>query len=230
MKTRKGTVALGYVHPADVSAYFCDALVKTIRADAVGQRRIISVLQKFSSANISGARNAIVRSMLDETAAEWLLMVDADMHWQPDDVDELLKYASPDKAPIVGGLCFGVEDGTLFPTLYAFEQLEGSWDAKRFDTFPENAMFQVHGTGAAFLLVHRSVLEAVRDKAFNKTFPWFQEAEFGDGRACGEDVTFCLRAGMAGFPVFVHTGIEIGHHKSHVLTAGQYRQQRAAKE
>jgi hypothetical protein len=44
----------------------------------------------------------------------------------------------------------------------------------------------------------------------------------------GEDFTFCLRAGICGFPVHVHTGIHVGHNKSHVLTAEMYQQQRAA--
>jgi hypothetical protein len=37
-----------------------------------------------------------------------------------------------------------------------------------------------------------------------------------------EDITFCLRAGACGFPVYVHTGIEIGHMKEQMLTAELY--------
>lgn len=227
-----GPVAIGYVHPADVSAYFADSLVRTMVADAMGPRRIVrggARIAEFSGALIANARNAIVRRFLDDTAAEWLLMVDADMVWQPDDVTTLLEYADPKRAPIVGGLCFGVDAGNLFPTLYALAEDGDGYGVRRYDTFPENAMFQVTATGAAFLLVHRMVYEAVRDRAFNATFPWFQETEM-NGRGCGEDFTFCLRAGMCGFPVHVHTGVEVGHHKSYVLTADMYRQQRAQKE
>ena len=224
---KRGKVVVGYVHPTDVSAFFHESLVETMMRDAQGPRRIVGRLHKYSSANISNARNAIVRSFLEQSDAEWLWMVDTDMHWLPDDLDELLKYASLERAPVLGGLCFGVEDGVLFPTLYDFEQRDGGVGTLRYNEFPENAVFQVGATGAAFLLIHRKVLEAVRDKAFNPTYPWFQETEL-NGSACGEDVTFCIRAAMAGFPVHVHTGVEIGHHKSHVLTAGQYLAQRAA--
>lgn len=224
-----GKVAVGYVHPAEVSVYFLDSLIKTFVADFNGPQRIVNGgarLPKYSSANVSNARNAIVRTFLRETDAEWLWMVDTDMHWQPDALETLLHYASADKAPIVGGLCFGVEDGVLFPTLYAWtKDGDGPLGVARYNEFPEDAMFQVGATGAAFLLVHRSVLQAIEDKGFNKTFPWFQETEM-NGLACGEDITFCARAGMLGFPVFVHTGVEVGHHKSHMLTADQYRKQR----
>ena len=228
MKVRKGTVAIGYVHPAEVSVYFHTSMIETVMADAVGPRKLVSRLAKYSSANISNARNAIVRSVLDGSPAEGLWMVDADMHWRPEDLDTLLDYADPAKAPIVGGLCFGVEDGILFPTIYVW----GKDDQDRVTSFrasavPDNTMLQVGATGAAFLLIHRSVLEAMRDKGFNPTFPWFQETEMA-GSPAGEDITFCARAGMLGYPIHVHTGVEIGHHKSHVLTAGQYRSQRAA--
>lgn len=227
---RKGTIAAGYVHPTEVSAFFHASMVKTLMADATGRRRITAHLPKYSSANVSNARNAIVRTFLDETAAEWLWMVDADMQWRPDDLDTLLEYADEKRAPVVGGLCFGVEDGALFPTLYDFEQLDGGGiGTLRYDAYPDNAMFQVGATGAAFLVIHRRVLAAVRDKGFNPAYPWFQETQIGD-KPCGEDVTFCIRAAQVGAPVHVHTGVEIGHHKSHVLTAGQYREQRAAKE
>ena len=164
-------------------------------------------------------------------------MVDTDMQFTADDVDTLMEMASKDKAPIVGGLCFGVHNDVLFPTLYDFAPLdedESKLGTIRYDEYPENAMFQVGGTGAAFLLVHRSVYEAIKAKGFSETFPWFEETSGHlynmKPQPVGEDLTFCIRAGLCGFPIHVHTGVEIGHHKSHVLTAGQYRQQRAAKE
>jgi hypothetical protein len=93
--------------------------------------------------------------------------------------------------------------------------------------FEPNTVIPVAATGAAFLLIHRSALEAIRTRAYNKTFTWFQETEMG-GRPVGEDITFCLRALESGFKTFVHTGVEVGHHKSHLLTADLHRQQRAA--
>ncbi len=88
-------------------------------------------------------------------------------------------------------------------------------------------MVQCAGTGAAFILIHRRVLEAMRDRGFNAAFPWFQETELA-GKPAGEDLTFCIRAGILGFPIFVDTSIHIGHHKSTVLDHETFQAQREA--
>jgi hypothetical protein len=44
--------------------------------------------------------------------------------------------------------------------------------------------------------------------------PWFAESGSAElGAEYGEDVTFCLRAGVLGFKLHVHTGVEVGHIK-----------------
>jgi hypothetical protein len=87
-------------------------------------------------------------------------------------------------------------------------------------------MMQVvrHRNAACLLDSPPSVLEVVQAKEFSTVHPWFQEREV-KGKAVGEDLTFCMRAQLAGFPVQVHTGIQIGHVKSHVLIAQQYEAQ-----
>lgn len=221
MKT-SDKVVLAYVHPVDVSAYFLQSIVGVLLYDLAGPHRIANIISEVSSANISRARNTLVQRFLDGKG-EWLLFVDADMAFPPNAVEEIGRNAHTEKAPIVGGLCFGVNDGVLFPTLYGLGQTaDGEVGVTRHDgPIPDNTMMQVAATGAAFLLIHRSVLLAVADKGFNATYPWFQETELS-GKPCGEDFTFCLRAGQAGFPVWVDTGVAIGHHKSQLLTRELY--------
>ena len=71
--------------------------------------------------------------------------------------------------------------------------------------------------GAAFLLIHRTAIKAISEHGFNEAFPFFQETQNGKDPV-GEDLTFCLRLAALGIPVHVHTGVKIGHHKSHVIT------------
>jgi hypothetical protein len=89
-------------------------------------------------------------------------------------------------------------------------------------------MYQVAGTGAACLLIHKSVLEQMRDfehprgkRGFNDAYPWFQETEH-NGEPVGEDITFCWRAIQLGFPVYVNTAVQLGHVKDRVLTMESY--------
>lgn len=225
-----GKVVIGYCHPTEVSAFFHESVLGLVMYDLNHEQRVVNGggrIERYSSANITNSRNGIVRSFLDDTPAEWLLFLDADMKFDPDLADRLVDAACEYGVPIVGGLCFGVADGALFPTLYQLVQDEGDEQPHmvRYNDFPADEMFQVTATGAACLLIHRSVLVAMREK-YPEPYPWFQEMVLGDG-PMGEDVTFCLRAGVLGFPVFVHTGIHVGHAKVHVLTHDMYRLQRS---
>jgi hypothetical protein len=219
-------VVIGYIHPGQVSAFFTHSLMMSLMHDQGLNKRIVGIEQDWSSANVSMSRNAVTQRFLDGYDAEWLWWIDSDMAWEPTALEALLDVADRVSAPIVGGLCFGASNGELFPTIYQLAEFEGGITTVRVHEFEPNTLTPVAATGAAFLLIHRSVLEGIRDRVFNKTFTWFQETEMA-GRPVGEDITFCLRALECGFRSFVHTGVEVGHHKSQLLTADLHRQQRA---
>lgn len=216
---------MAYVHPGQVSSYFTQSILGTVLYDRVAGRRVAGILNEWSSANVANARNKVVRSFLEQTAGDWLLFIDADMAWDVDAPDRLLAVADPVKAPIVGALCFGSNEDQLFPTIYHLAATEdGKPITMRLKDFPEDAMFGCAATGGAFLLIHRSVLTEMAEREFNPAFPWFQETDLA-GEPCSEDISFCLRAGLLEKPVHVHTGVHIGHHKSHLLTHEKFRAQ-----
>lgn len=230
---RRGKVVIGYVNGTEMSSHFHESVLGLVMYDINNHQRVVNGggrIQRYSSANISNARNGVVRQFLDETQAEWLWMIDTDMTFPPDVVERIVAEAHPEKAPIVGGLCFGVDEGELFATLYDMvqETPEVPPHMVRYNTWPDDTMFQVIATGAACLLVHRRVAEAIREK-YPEPYPWFQEMNFG-GQPMGEDITFCLRAGLCGFPIFVHTGVHIGHAKVNILTKDMYDKQRRLAE
>ncbi len=196
--------------------------------DQATSRRVVGCLNDWSSANVSNSRNDLCRQFLDYDA-EWLLFIDADMMFPHDAIERLVQGADATERPILGGLCFGVNKGVLFPTLYVFHDGPNGPTTARVPQFPENAIIPVAATGAAFLLIHRRVLEAFLERGFSAAFPFFQESELS-GEPAGEDITFCLRAGTLGFPVHVDTGLHIGHHKSQVLTHDLFMEQRAASQ
>lgn len=220
------SVVVAYIHPGQVSALFTRSLLETAIWDRANGRRIKGMLETWSSANVAEARNSLTRQFVEDYDADWLLWVDSDMVWQADALERLVASAHPETAPIVGGLCFGASDGQLFPTIYQAAEIDGKVMTIRQADYPRDEVVQCIATGAAFLLIHRSVLVKVRDAEFNLTFPWFQETEIS-GRPAGEDLTFCLRAGQLGIPVHVNTAVKIGHHKSNVLTEDLFLLQRS---
>ncbi|HEY6013468.1 MAG TPA: hypothetical protein VIU37_05665 [Candidatus Limnocylindrales bacterium] len=227
-----GSIVIGYLHAGQISAYFTQSILGTVLYDRVHGRRVAGILNEWSSANVSNARNKIVTQFLEGYAgvADWLLFIDSDMGWDPNAHERLLAVADPAKAPIVGGLCFGTSEDALFPTIYSMGALKDERPiTMRLLDYPEDTMLRCAATGAAFVLIHRTVLEQMREAAFNPAFPWFQETELS-GQPCSEDITFCLRAGLLGMPVHVHTGVHIGHHKSHLLTRDKFRAQTPISE
>ncbi len=224
-------VAVGWVRPKMVDGDFLDCLLVTLDHDRNHHQRIGGLQRVRCTANVSDGRNQLVHWFLTQTTADWLWMVDTDMVWRPDCLDRLLAAAHPETAPIVGALCFAREPNTgqVWPTLYELEPIPGAddWRFFRYHSWPQDTLMPVDGTGAAFLLVHRRVFEAVRDHGSSKAFPWFQETENSGGRV-SEDLTFCLRARDRGFPIHVQTGVQVGHVKDIVIGADTYRAQRAA--
>lgn len=221
-------VVLAYIHPGQTSSYFTQSLTNLLMFDQATGRHVVGCLNEWSSANVSAARNSLTGRFLDEYDAEWLLWIDADMAFEHTALDELLVSADPATAPIVGGLCFGATFGALFPTIYQFVTNDDDQiRTVRVNDYEDNTLIQCAATGAAFVLIHRTVLEAIRDRKFNTAFPWFQETELG-GQPAGEDLTFCIRAGILGLPIHVDTGVKIGHHKSTVLDHDTFQAQKGA--
>lgn len=235
-----GGVVIAYCHPVgEVNSRFHTSVIDLIVRDAMLGGPITQAgghLPMSSGANIVTARNKVVKTFLEDTTAEWLWWLDADMTFPPDTLDRLLASADRKQRPIVGGLCFALLKGQhqeIVPTLYGFSQAQ---QLVRYNGFPEDQLVQVVGTGSACLLIHRSVFEAIADlkvgdeiaaatgqpadaKRFPPPWPWYAETISGAnwGDSISEDLTFCIRAAQAGFPIFVDTSIEIGHVKPVVI-------------
>lgn len=234
--TGDGIVQIGYLHGDNVSHswhYSLDAardFDREYKLDVIAPK-VLSI-PCGSGVLITPMRNYMARLFLDGTPHEWLLICDTDMGFEPDAVHKLLASAQlePDRL-IVGGLCFAVMtagyDGmggwrqAIVPTMYRLGMVAGT-DRKSFcyyGPYERDAIVQVHGTGAAFLLVHRSVLETLREKHGDN---WFSQVRDDVGDTIGEDITFCLRAGAAGFKIFVNTAVRTSHHKRVWVTEDDY--------
>lgn len=165
-----------------------------------------------SGANISKARNEILRRFLDETDAEWAWFLDSDMVIKSDTLPRLLCSAAVSGAKVIGGLCCMIGDDGPIPTTFQLgDPSQGEVTRVMLD-YQDNTILQVAGTGMACLLIHRSVLEHFRAQHPERNYPWIFEDEIS-GQWVSEDVMFTLRCNEAGFPVFVDCSTEIGHVK-----------------
>lgn len=220
-----GTVLPAYLHPNTVSHSFADSLTRLLAYDLGHSGRVVRsggpVMFRCGPGGLVDARNMVMQHFLDDSSAEWLWMVDADMGFAPDVVDRLVEAADPTERPVVGALCFGLKetspDGMQgwttrpFPTLYQWARRpDGETGFLAVDSYPVNTLVKVAGTGAACLLVHRSAAEKVRAEGDE----WFEQTRYPSGMKVSEDLSFCYRLARAGVPVHVHTGVRTSHHKS----------------
>lgn len=221
-----GLVTAAWIHPGTVSSVFLESIKEMAVFDTCHNRRMrghshAEIKLRCGSGQLVASRNRVVKMFLDESPAEWLFTIDADMGFAHDTVDRLVAAADPVERPIVGGLCFagavlgessfGGHRSLVMPTVYDWLETEDqALFAPRMD-YERDALVQCNGTGAACMLVHRSILTAMRDEYGED---WYRQITHPKHKTTfGEDLSFCMRAQRLGAPIFVHTGIKTTHDK-----------------
>ncbi len=214
MEIPRARVWVANVHPGQVASEFADSLVNLIRFETEnGLALFQGKIDTRSGVNVSKARNELVSRFLDQTNGDWLLFLDSDMVFPPDTILRLLAAAQAAGTRIISGLCVMVTADGPIPTLYLPADSPTDVTRVMLDA-PDDQIMQVFATGAACLMIHREVLERIRDEApeGERAFCWFQEKVINT-RWCSEDIVFCLRAYELGYTVFVDATLSIGHAK-----------------
>lgn len=232
--TRDGQVQIAYCHSSRVSHSWHNSMMNLLAYDkAVGMNLLGSAPFEVACSGPHGlveGRNLAVRHFLDETDHEWLFWVDTDMGFQADALDRLFAVAHPEDRAVIGGLCFALKqyesDGYSgfkvkpLPTLFGLARdPEGNIGFLNRSVYPPDSLVQVAGTGSAFILIHRSVLEQIRVKHGDH---WYTPVAYENGQQISEDLSFCWKVGELNRSVFVHTGVKTTHHKELWLGADDY--------
>ena len=163
------------------------------------------------------SRNVVVKTFLEQTDAEWLLMIDSDERLSLEAWHKLLDAANDKDRPIVSGLVFaaffdGEDSLRPVPTIYRMDPEKG---LEAIDGYPIDELIEVDATGTGCLLIHRSVLLDMQKQATSnqgKDWAWFVEGAI-DGTYFGEDLLFSKRLKSMGYKIFAHTGAILPHHK-----------------
>jgi GT2 family glycosyltransferase len=160
----------------------------------------------------------VVKQFLDTTTSDWLLMLDSDEQLGVAAFDALIDTAHDKDRPIVAGLVFagfgvpGKPYPKPVPAIFQ-DSDKGFLPLYKYD---KNAVFEIDAAGTGCLLVHRSVLEKMREVADpnqGKDWCWFWDGPV-NGEWIGEDLLFCRRAKALGFTIHVNTAAVLPHQKS----------------
>ena len=163
------------------------------------------------------SRNVVVKTFLETTDADWLLMIDSDERLSLETWHKLIDSAHDKDRPIVSGLVFAAffddQDGLRpVPTIYKMDSEKG---LQPIDAYPIDELIEVDATGTGCLLIHRSVLLDMQKQSTpnqGKDWAWFVEGAI-DGTYFGEDLLFSKRLKSMGYKIFAHTGAILPHHK-----------------
>ena len=242
-KTAKGqhTVCVTYCHPGVVEGRFAQSLITTILQDSGrkakfygnGQqipgtgpriaRGVGAYVQLESGPRIAAGRNILVKQFLDHTTCEWMWMLDADIVFDTLCLDKLLEVADPVERPLVAGLYFGGgRSNPISPIMYQLVDpaSNNGNPVQTIKSWPTGSVVKADATGGGCLLGHRSVFEKLRE-VYPPPHHWFMESVY-KGMEFGEDWTFFLRTGAQGFPLYVHTGVNVGHCKTFEIREQNY--------
>jgi len=162
------------------------------------------IIMQNGDSLVTRARNKTVHDFL-KTDNEYLLFIDNDIMFRPDDIVSLVNR----NLPIVGGLYFK-KKLPYSPVLNTVVKDYG------------NGLIEVAELGTGFLMIHRDVFIAIRnqfpentyknesDEADGEYYDYFRVGVF-DGRYLSEDYYFCAIARKAGFKVFCDTTALVRH-------------------
>ena len=151
-----------------------------------GWKRGLVMAEDAEQKGPSVRRNILIDNVRGR-GAEWFILCDDDTVPPADGVLRLLEHGEKIAAGMVPLRAHG-NPGLVIP--------EGE-DAAKVDWKDGDLIYG--DTGAAFMAVHRDVIEAFRG-------PWFEKPEGVD-----EGVNFCRKARELGFRTLVDCGVQCGH-------------------
>jgi len=212
-------VSIGACDPGTVNAAWAYNMIQLVQ---VRDDRLGPFVRIKGSGLLSKLRNRVVAGFLDNTKSDWLLMIDTDEQLSVQTFDKLIQAAHDKERPVVSGLVFAAFDAhkNLYPkpvpAIFA-ESEAGFLPLYKYD---KDSIFEIEACGTGCLLIHRSVLEKMREVADpnqGDNWCWFWDGPI-NGEWISEDLLFSRRIRQLGFPIHVHTGAILPHQKSYWLS------------
>lgn len=213
MALKKGSILPVNVNPGYLPRTFVESLALSYKA----LPHLLPIIAN-TSAIPNRARTQNGEAFL-ASDAEWVLLLDSDMMWEPDAIIRLTKTARQTKAKAISGLTFMEQKNRVIPHAYAtIPNNQGGKILAPYAVLPTlTEPFQVDAVGGACFLVHRDVYQAVYEMTKGTTRYYWQEDVYNpkSNDQQGEDITFSKRIYAAGFnilyeprAVFLHTSKE----------------------
>jgi hypothetical protein len=211
-------ITIGVCSPGQWHAMFATSIIDIARS----QSQLGQLISLEGSGVISRLRNQVVATFLEKTTDDWLLQIDADEIITIEHFKKLIAAADKTERPIVSGIVHAAWDtANLYPEPVPCVFKVGE-DGGLFalHEYPEDSIVEIDAAGTGCILVHRSVFEAMRDKAdqVHEGDKWgfYRDMPLNQSWV-GEDIFWSIRAKALGYKMFAHTGVQLPHKRSYWL-------------
>ena len=161
---------------------------------------------------VSRARNLLAKDML-ESKCDYLLFIDSDINFEPDDIFRLMAWGTDPKKGIVAAVPRTRNESKVYIATLDYD---------------ENGDLTMNGMGlvrakrvaTAFMLVRREVFETLEkehpewayyDAKTDRTLSCMFDFQLAEEGYIGEDFLFCDRVREHGFEVWIDPTITLGH-------------------
>lgn len=210
------SVGVGYAHGGMVHEPFLRSM---LNAWVFDHDRMRLIQGYFTSGGLYVAvnRNKVCEEFLKQDG-EWLWMLDTDIVFPEDTLYRLLKLATDNDCQILSALYFGrlLSERNATQPIWLMESDTGVYQTLA--EFSAGHLYRVDCVGMGCCLIHRSVLERMKE-VFNKDeWIWFGHdtvtKKDGSVTHLGEDVTFCRRIRSLGIDIYGSSDVIVGHIKS----------------
>jgi hypothetical protein len=222
MIQKNETVAVGWCDNGTTDGKFTEGLLAvTLAAPANGMK--IDKTVRVSGNQISRQRQRLLDHWYDNNLSDWLLWIDSDIVLTIDALYLLWHAADAQTAPAVSGVYFiskEPEGTTMRPFPCVFMDL-GENKIQYLHPLPEMELVDCDLAGFGLFLMHRSVVEKMREKLPTKSFFAEQHGD-NDEEFVGEDIIFFRKMKQAGIQLKAHTGALVKHMKRFSLDFGYY--------
>lgn len=219
----KETVTVGWCDNGLADGKFAEGLVGVILA-APNNGMKISHSLRVSGNQISRQRQRLLDHWYDKNLSDWLLWIDSDVVLDIDALYLLWHSADSKDKPIVSGIYFiskEPEGTTMRPFACVFKD-RGKDGIEYLHPLPEMQLVECDLAGFGLLLMHRSVVEKMREKLPNHSFFAEETGSGKDDEFVGEDIIFFRKMKKAGIKLHAHTGALVKHMKRFSLDFGYY--------
>ena len=161
---------------------------------------------------VSRARNLLAKDML-ESKCDYLLFIDSDINFEPDDIFRLMAWGTDPKKGIVAAVPRTRNESKVYIATLDYDD---NGDL----TMNGMGLVRAKRVATAFMLVRREVFETLEkehpewayyDSKTDRTLSCMFDFQLAEEGYIGEDFLFCDRVREHGFEVWIDPTITLGH-------------------